>query len=96
MHGIYRIHHNKHPQALKKSEKGGGALIRNQPQPGVVAHSEACSLGMQAAPNSIPTSCTFFVETWSWKKISMAILPLLLIQEEQLSVTGERKCTKYW
>ena len=28
-------------------------------------------------------------------KISMAILPLPLIQEEQLSVTGERMCTKY-
>ena len=26
----------------------------------------------------------------------MAILPLPLIQEEQLSVTGERMCTKYW
>ena len=23
-------------------------------------------------------------------------LPLPLIQEEQLSVTGERMCTKYW
>ena len=28
--------------------------------------------------------------------ISRAILPLPLIQEEQLSVTGERMCTKYW
>ena len=27
---------------------------------------------------------------------STAILPLPLIQEEQLSVTGERMCTKYW
>ena len=36
----------------------------------------------------------------SWRlgheKNSTAILPLLLIQEEQLSVTGERMCTKYW
>ena len=36
----------------------------------------------------------------SWRlgheKISTAILPLLLIQEEQLSVTGERMCTKNW
>ena len=35
----------------------------------------------------------------SWRlgheNISTAILPLLLIQEEQLSVTGERMCTKY-
>ena len=29
-------------------------------RPGVVARSEACSLGMQAAPSSIPTSGTFF------------------------------------
>ena len=36
----------------------------------------------------------------SWRlgleKNSTAILPLLLIQEEKLSVTGERMCTKYW
>ena len=36
----------------------------------------------------------------SWRlgheKISTAILPLPLIQEEQLSVTGERMYTKYW
>ena len=35
----------------------------------------------------------------SWRlghaNISTAILPLPLIQEEQLSVTGERLCTKY-
>ena len=36
----------------------------------------------------------------SWRlgheKISTAIVPLMLIQEEQLSVTGELMCTKYW
>ena len=36
----------------------------------------------------------------SWRlgheKISRAILPLPLIQEKQLSVTGEKMCTKYW
>ena len=36
----------------------------------------------------------------SWRlgheNISKAILPLPLIQEKQLSVTGERMCTKYW
>ena len=43
------------------------------------------------------------VSVWhilSWRigheKISMAILPFPLFQEEQLSVTGERMCTKYW
>ena len=30
------------------------------------------------------------------EKNSMAVLPLPLIQEEQLSVTGERVYTKYW
>ena len=30
------------------------------------------------------------------ENIFTAILPLPLIQEEQLSVTGERMCTKYW
>ena len=32
----------------------------------------------------------------SHEKIYLAILPLPLIQEEQLSVTGERMYTKYW
>ena len=36
----------------------------------------------------------------SWRlgheNIATAILPLPLIQEEQLSVTGERMCTKFW
>ena len=36
----------------------------------------------------------------SWRlgheNISTAILPLPLIQEEQLSVSGKRMCTKYW
>ena len=70
-------------------------------RPGAVARSEASSLGMQAALSSIPTSGTFFVRhILSWRlgheNISTAILPLPLIQEEQLSVTGERMCTKYW
>ena len=36
-----------------------------------------------------------FVET-GHEIISMAILCLPLIKEEQLSVTGERMCTMYW
>ena len=64
--------------------------------PGAVARSEACPLGMQAAPSSIPTSGTFFRRDLVMKKKSTAILSLPLIQEEQLSVTGERMCTKYW
>ena len=34
--------------------------------------------------------------TFGHEIISIAILPLPLIQGEQLSVTGERVCTKYW
>ena len=52
--------------------------------------SEACPLGMQAAPSSISTFGTFFRGDLVMNKI----LPLLLIQEEQLSVTCERMCTK--
>ena len=33
---------------------------------------------------------------FGYEKNSTAILPLPLIQEEQLSVTGESMCTKYW
>ena len=45
----------------------------------------------------------FDLHVWhilSWRlgheNISTAIFPLPLIQEEQLSVTGETMCTKYW
>ena len=50
-----------------------------------------------------PSGPEFDPHVWhilSWRlgheNISTAILPLPLIQEEQLSVTGERMCTKYW
>ena len=63
---------------------------------GTVAWLEASSLGMQAAPEFDP----YVRHILSWRlgheNISTAILPLPLIQEEQLSVTGERMCTKYW
>ena len=64
--------------------------------PSAVARSEACSFGMQAAPSSIPTSGTFFRGDLVTKTFLRSHLPLPLIQEEQLSVTGERMCTKYW
>ena len=60
---------------------------------GAVARSEACPLGMQAAPSSIPTSRTFFHGNLVMKTF---LRPFSLIQEQQLSVTGERMCTKYW
>ena len=49
---------------------------------------------LAAVPSSISTSGTFF--RGGHEKMSTAILPLLLIQVEQLSVSGEKKCTKYW
>ena len=33
---------------------------------------------------------------FGYENISMTILPLPLIQEEQLSVNGKRMYTKYW
>ena len=71
----------------KKKKKKKKTIAR---QPGAVARSEACPLGMQAALSSIPTFGTYFREDLVMKKNSTAILPLSLIQEEQLSVTGER------
>ena len=61
----------------------------------MVARSEASPLGMQAAPSD---SHVRHILSWrlGHENISTAILPLPLIQEEQLSVTGERMCTKYW
>ena len=62
----------------------------------VVARSEVHSLGTQAAPEFGPHVRHILSWRLGHEKNSTAILPLLLIQEEQLSVTGERMCTKYW
>ena len=47
-----------------------------------------------------PKLDTHILHILSWRlgreKTSKAVLPLPLIQEEQLSVTGKRMCTKYW
>ena len=67
-------------------------LKTKAPVPGAVARLEACWLGMQVALSSIPTSGTFF----RGDLVMKTFLPLPLIEEEQLSVTGERMCTKYW
>ena len=65
-------------------------------RPGAVVRSEASSLGMQAAPEFDPHVRHILLWRPGHENISTAILPLPLIQEEQLSVTGERMCTKYW
>ena len=64
--------------------------------PGAVAQSEASSLGMQAAPELDPHVRHILSWRLGHENISTVILPLPLIQEEQLSVTGKRMCTKYW
>ena len=51
-------------------------------KPSVVARLEVRPLGMQAGPSLIPTFGTFFRGDLVMKKISMAILSVLLIQEE--------------
>ena len=61
-------------------------------QPSAVARSIAMSLGNQEAPRLILASGTSFRH----EIISTAILPLPLIQEEHLSVNGERMGAKYW
>ena len=65
-------------------------------QLGAVARSEASSLGMQAAPEFDPHVRHILSWRLGHENISTAILPLPLIQEEKLSVTGERMCTKNW
>ena len=64
--------------------------------PGAVARSDVSPPGMmQAATDSIPTSDTFFLGDFAMNKLSADIFSLPLIQEGQLSVTGERMGTKY-
>ena len=58
--------------------------------PGAVARSGTCPLRRQAAPSSSPTSGTFFRGDLVMKKFLQPFYPLPLIQEEQLSVIGER------
>ena len=63
----------------------------DQPGPGVVARLEACPLGMQAEPSSIPISGTFFPGDLVMKIFQQ---PFSLFR--WLSVTGKRMFTKCW
>ena len=51
----------------------------------------AASLKTEMTPSS-----HVFPDRVGHEIISTAILPLPLIQEDQLSVNGERMCAKYW
>ena len=55
----------------------------------------ASLIAKQGVVGSSPGSATYFVEIYH-EIISMVILPLLLIQEGQMSSSGERMCTEYW
>ena len=61
--------------------------------PGVVARSDARPPGMQPVADSTLTSGTHSGEEINHEKVSTTIISLSLIQERQLSVTGERMCT---
>ena len=54
------------------------------------------SLENQEAPRSILAFGTSFREDSVMKIFLWPIIPLPLIQEEHLSVNGERMCAKYW
>ena len=64
--------------------------------PGAVAQIGSMSAWHARGPEFDPHIQHILSWRLGHEKISMAILPLRLIQEEQLSVTGERMCTKYW
>ena len=59
-----------------------------------MAQLDARATGDQEVTGSTPAgSATFFREDLIMKYLSTVILSLLLIQEEQLSVSGKRICT---
>ena len=82
------------PECFTKSFLAGVLEITHSTS-GAVARLEACSPGMQAAPEFNPQVRHILSWRLGQENISKAILPLPLIQEEQLSVTCERMCTKY-
>ena len=59
----------------------------------MVARSDARPPGMRPVADSTLTSGTHSWEEIGHEKNSMTIISLPLIQERQLSVTGERMCT---
>ena len=68
--------------------------------PGVVARSDVCPPGMLTVSRRTVAGFDPYIRQHSFPEIgheiiSMAILSLPLIQEGQLSVTGERMGTKY-
>ena len=65
-------------------------------EPGRLAQSGASLTANQGVAGSSPGLPTFFGWDLVMKQKSTTILTLPLIQEGQLSVTGERMGTKYW
>ena len=65
-------------------------------KPGAIARSVAMSLGNQEAPRSILVSGTSFRKDLVMELFLRPFFLPPLIQEEQLSVNGERMRAKYW
>ena len=63
---------------------------------GPVSRSDARPPGMRTVTGFHPHVRQHSFMVIGHETISTAILCLPLIQEAQLSVTGERMCTKYW
>ena len=63
------------------------------PVPALVAHLDVHPFGDQEVAGSTPASRQHSLEEIDHEIFSMVILSLLLIQEWQLSVSGERICT---
>ena len=64
--------------------------------PAGLSGSVGCAVPLETRRSRVqppPRSATFFLGDWSWNIFSPVILPLPLIQEGQLSVSGERMCT---
>ena len=62
---------------------------------GYLAQSGASLTANQGVAGSNFRPATYFCGDLSWINFTV-ILPLLLIQEGQMSVSGKSMCTKYW
>ena len=64
--------------------------------PGHLAQSVVSLIANQGVAGLSPSQATYFRGDIYHEIISMVILPLPLIQEGQISVSGKSMCTKYW
>ena len=75
-------------------ESRSKAFPRHQKkEPATMAQSDACQTGGQEVENSIPAGSDNILSWILIMKYFLFIHSLPLIQERQLSVSGERMCT---